>query len=225
MPRLSFCFRTVLLPLLAVALVACAPARNDMSQTPAASESGQEQSPPPRRKLNPAPRRAYRITLTIADAPGPFAAVEGVAQYDVDNEAACGKVNPSTGTPYRMTTLELFDLRKVSDTEYTGTVYADLILDEDYYGKGVCRWEFTSVEIQLKATGDQAETRFLPDITGEQVFAQQSTTTFFLKRFYPRNPKIDDFPDFGQKNRSKLAPQISDSDLFIIALSAKEEQP
>lgn len=225
MPRLSFCFRTVLLPLLAVALVACAPARNDMSQPPAASESGQEQSPPPRRKLNPAPRRAYRITLTIADAPGPFAAVEGVAQYDVDDEAACGKVNPGTGTPYRMTTLELFDLRKVSDTEYTGTVYADLILDEDYYGKGVCRWEFTSVEIQLKATGDQAETRFLPDMTAEQVFAQQSTTTYFRKAVYPRDTVIDDFPNFGQAERSKFAPHIKDEDLFTITLGAKEVTP
>jgi hypothetical protein len=224
MPRLSFCFRVALLPLLAVALVACAPARNDMHQTPAAPESEQEQSPPPRRKLNPTPQRAYRITLTLADAPGPFASVEGVVQYDVDNEAACGKVNPSTGTPYRMTTLELFDLRKVSDTEYRGTVYADLILDEDYYGKGVCRWEFTSVEIQLKATGDQMETRFLPDITAEQVFAQQSVTKYFWSGYYPRAANSENYPEFGKPDLSGV-PADRQHEFFTITLSAREATP
>ncbi|MCR1005165.1 MAG: hypothetical protein NQ082_10610, partial [Stenotrophomonas maltophilia] len=31
-------------------------------------------------KLNPAPKQAYELVLTLKDAPGPFAIVEGVAQ-------------------------------------------------------------------------------------------------------------------------------------------------
>ena len=33
-------------------------------------------------KLNPAPKQAYELVLTLKGAPGPFAVVEGVAQYD-----------------------------------------------------------------------------------------------------------------------------------------------
>ncbi len=36
-------------------------------------------------RLNPAPKQAYELVLTVKDAPGPFAVVEGVAQYDVSN--------------------------------------------------------------------------------------------------------------------------------------------
>ncbi len=36
-------------------------------------------------ELNPAPKRAYELVLTVKDAPGPFAVVEGVGKYDVSN--------------------------------------------------------------------------------------------------------------------------------------------
>lgn len=223
MPRLSFCFRTVLLSLLAVALVACAPARNDMSQPPAASESEQEQSPPPRRKLNPAPQRAYRITLTLADAPGPFAAVEGVAQYDVSNDDQCGKRIEWAGVTPRITSNETFELLRVSETEYEGTVYADLILDEDYHGKGVCHWELTEVRARLRATGDETATRFVPDIVAEQVFAQQSVTKHFWKERYPRS-NSDGFPSFGQDDLTRVPPDRR-HEFFAITLSAREATP
>jgi hypothetical protein len=226
MPRTVFRLRLAPLPLLALVLAACTPSRTEttpMNTTADTPEAAPE--PTPRRKLKPAPGRPFRITMTIKDAPGPLASVEGVAQYDVSNDAQCGHHLELVGVTPRITSLEPFELRKVSDNEYQGTIYADLIEDEDYYGNGVCHWEFTSVEIELKATGDQAETRFLPDLTAEQVFAQQSVTTYFLKRFYPRNAKLDNFPDFGQKNREMLAPEISDSDLFTITLSARKEQP
>lgn len=221
MPRLSFCSHAVLLPLLAVALAACAPARNDMSQPPGTSESGQEQSPPPRRKLNPAPQRAYRITLTIADAPGPFASVEGVAQYDVINDDQCGKRIEWAGVTPRITSNEAVELRKVSDSEYEGTVYADLILDEDYHGKGVCHWELTEVRARLRATGDETETRFVPDIVAQQVFAQQSVTKFFWSGYYPRATNSKNYPEFGSPDLSNV-PADRRHEFFAITLRAKE---
>lgn len=223
MPRLSFCFRTTLLPLLAVALVACAPARNDMSQTPAESQSEQEQSPPPRRKLNPAPQRAYRITLTIADAPGPFASVEGVAQYDVSNDDQCGKRIEWAGVTPRITSNETFELFKVSETEYEGTVYGDQILDENYYGNGVCHWELTEVRARLRATGDETETRFVPDIVAGQVFAQQSVTKYFWSGYYPRAANSENYPEFGAPDLSSV-PADRRNEFFTITMAAKEEQ-
>lgn len=209
--------------LLAATLAACAPARNDMntptSDVGVAQDDADEQGP--RRKLNPEPKRAYRITLTIADAPGPFASVEGVAQYDVDNDSTCGKIIPETGVAGRITTLELFNLVKVTDTRYEGTIYADQVLDEDYYGRGICRWSFTRVQVVLKATGAPGETEFLPSIYAEEVFAGQSVTKYFWKQRYPRS-KTDNFPSFGEAARSEFSDEIGDEDLFALTLSATE---
>ena len=194
-----------------------------MNTTPGTSASAQQQVSP-RRKLNPDPKRAYRITLKIANAPGPFASVEGVAQYDVDNDATCGKINPDTGVAYRITSNEPFALSEVSPGEYRGTVYTDLILDEDYEGRGTCRWTLTDVRVRLRATGDEAETRFVPNIEAGQVLDGRSVTKHFWKARYPRS-KTDDFPSFGEADRGKFSGQINDEDLFTMTLSAMEAQP
>ena len=224
MPRSVLLSSFVLLPAMAVALAACAPARNDMDPKPDASATDATQDAP-RRKLNPSPRRAYTITLTIRNAPGPFGSVEGVAQYDVDNEDTCGQVNGSTGTPYRMTSNEPFSLRKVSESEYQGTIHADLIQDEDYYGKGICRWSLTEVRARLRATGDERETRFVPDMLAAQVLAQQSVVTYFRTAIYPRDAIIHGWANFGQVDRQKFAPKIRDEDLFTVTLSTFKAQP
>lgn len=187
-----------------------------------AQDGGQGDAP--RRKLDPDPKRAYRITLTIADAPGPFASVEGVAQYDVENENECGEVNPATGTRYRMTSNELFVLETVSDHRYEGTVYADLILDEDYYGKGICRWELTDVRAQLRATGATTETEFLPAMRGSEVQSQQSVKKYFWSGYYPRAPKSTNYPDFGDLTLDGV-PADRHDEFFTLTISATEAQP
>jgi hypothetical protein len=79
----------------------------------------------------------YELVLTLKDAPGPFAVVEGVAQYDVSNHEDCGRVLWATGTASRITSQEPVELRKVGENEYRGTFYLDRMQDEDYYGRGV----------------------------------------------------------------------------------------
>ena len=102
---------------------------------------------PPLRKLNPAPTQAYEIRLTLAnasdlssatDGKSPFAVVEGTAQFDASNGARCGKSNALSGHVPTLSSHEPFRLSRLSATEYVGTVYADMLLDEDYYGRGVC---------------------------------------------------------------------------------------
>lgn len=79
--------------------------------------------------LNPSPRRAFEVTRTLKDAHDAFGMVHGAAQYDVANEAGCGKIQPETGIAGRITSQEDFALKKVSYTEYRGTVYLDLMQD------------------------------------------------------------------------------------------------
>ena len=91
-----------------------------MNQERAAAEADVAQGGRGLAKLNPSPRKAYELVLRLKDAPGDFAVVEGVAQYDVINEDQCGHIEPATGTAARITSQEPVQLRKVADGEYRG---------------------------------------------------------------------------------------------------------
>lgn len=176
-----------------------------------------------RAKVNPQPRRAYRITLTLKDAPGAFALVEGRAQYDITNENECGHINPAAGVAERITSNEPFALTKVSDTEYEGTVYLDLMQDEDYYGRGVCHWGLTEARALLRATGDASETEFVPKLDAQKIAAGQATTLYFWKDRYPRS-EMDNYGDFGRADRGEFKAELQ-KDLFSITLASKEVLP
>ncbi len=144
--------RHTMIPCLALLLLTACHPETAMNQERAAAEADVTQGGRGLAKLNPSPRKAYELVLRLKDAPGDFAVVEGVAQYDVSNEDQCGHIEPATGTAARITSQEPVELRKVADGEYRGTVYIDRMLDEDYYGRGVCKWEFTGAGAMLKAT-------------------------------------------------------------------------
>lgn len=199
-----------------MALAACAPAQDSTSV-----ERSEDKS---LRKLNPGPKRAYSITMTIENAPGPFAVVRGSAQYDVENHVECGRYVEFPGVYLSMTSLEDFPLTKVSDAEYRGTVYSDLILDEDYFGRGVCRWKLTQAQVILKATGEDADTRFLPDLGAEAVYAQKSEMRYFWKERYPREEGYGRFPELGDMTLDGV-PDDRRGEFFAITLTAQEAQP
>lgn len=178
-----------LLPCLAiVALAACHPhgAEQDAGQ----NERGLA-------KLNPTPRQAHELVLKIADAPGPFEVVEGSAQYDVINEQECGRIVPATGRTGRITSKEEVKLQQVSDNEYRGTVYLDLMQDEDYYGRGVCQWKFSGAGAMLKATGADGETRFLSFIQADRFVKGDTETRHYADMGYPRDA-MDNYADYGE---------------------------
>lgn len=181
-----------------------------------------EPLPTAKRKAQPA--RPYLITMVIDNAPGPFASIEGIAQFDVENESQCGYINPHSGVSERITSNERFPVRKVADNHYQGVMYADLMQDEDYFGRGVCRWQLTEVRFALMATGAAAETTFVPRIDAQDILAEASTKQYFAKAAYPRAPTVDGYGHSGDR-RDQFGPSIKDSDLFTIALSAKDTTP
>jgi hypothetical protein len=77
----------------------------------------------------------------------------------------------------------------------------------------------------LKATGARVETGFSPSFGYEQASAGKPVTTYFRKELYPRAQGIEDFPAFGQIDRSKISASNSDGDLFTIVLTPKEALP
>lgn len=175
-----------------------------------------------RAHLNPSPKRAYEIVMTIENAPGPFADVSGGAQYDVTNENECGHIN-SAGVPERITSQERVALTKVSDTEYRGVVYLDRMLDEDYYGRGVCHWELTAASATLRATGADGETLFQPAIMADQLLSGEEVQLYFWKGHYPRTD-MDDYRYTGYPTPDRFRPEIR-NELFKITLKAQGSQP
>ncbi len=208
----SFSFALALLAAGALSLTAC-------------QNSGTQQMSKPviDIKERPNPQQAYRIVMSIDNAPGPFGMIEGAAQYDVVNHNECGYIDPGTETISRINTHPPIEWTPVGEGRYEATVYADLMVDEDYYGRGVCRWKLTAASALLKASGAEVETRFLPGISAEEIVAGTPLTLYFWKGGYPRE-SMDDYADFGYPDSNKFLPELRD-ELFTITLTPKAAQP
>lgn len=199
-----------------LALAACVPAQEGSLPVDRSEDA-------PLRKLNPQPERAYLIRMKMEGAPGPFAVVEGVAHYEVENRE-CGRYLKVAGTFPRMTSSETFEMTRVSETEYQGTVYPDLILAEDYFGRGMCRWRFLGMDGFLRATSDKRTTRFRPWIDDDEIYSQKSVTTYFWKERYPREEGYDNFAEFGDETLDSV-PMDKRHEFFTITLTSQEVKP
>ena len=128
----------------------------------------------------------------------------------------------SSGMRHTEHTVEL-PFTERPDGSFAATVYLDAMLDEDYYGNGVCRWTLTSVGPWVMATGSPAETLFDTDLSSEQLLAEQPVQLFYWKGYYPQS-KVDGFKTWGNSKREKFALEARDN-LFSMTLMPKKVQP
>lgn len=175
-------------------------------------------------RLHPAPKQAYELVLTVKDAPGPFAVVEGVAQYDVSNYEDCGRVIWSTGTASRITSQEPVELRRTGENEYRGTFYLDRMQDQDYYDRGTCHWTLTGVGAMLRATTGEADTRFLTFIDKKRMDAGSPLTLYYPKTAYPRAELAANFPASGKEDPSAYKEELRDA-LFSTTTTVRTLAP
>ena len=215
MPRMSL---TVLGLPLTLLLAACTPSGMDMT-TKTASAAATDGNASFRH--NPAPKQALRITMTIKDAPGPFQWMRPIAHYDVVNRECLSppKDNPGGRSAPTPTAPTDFALEQTGDGVYTGVVYADLMQDEDYTGNGICRWELTSIVVQMKATGADGETLFVPAVPGRKLASGDVETVYFNKSTYPSAKGMSNFPDTGTSDRSRFNASVQDEDLFSVTFA------
>ena len=215
------------LPLLA--LLAAATSGASLAVTPAKSDAASNTRAPALRKLNPAPAHAYEIRLTLpnaselssaADDKSPFTVVEGTAQFDASNAARCGRSNALAGNVPTLSSHEPFLLSRISATEYIGTVYADLLLDEDYYGRGVCHWQLTEARVAVRARTDSADTRFVAGLPAQKVLASDTQARYFWKGYYP-NFEQRQHTDYG-RNQLDAVPANRRGEFFVITLTSRK---
>ncbi|MDT3487051.1 hypothetical protein [Stenotrophomonas maltophilia] len=175
-------------------------------------------------KLNPAPKQAYELALTLKDAPGPFVVAEGVAQYDVSNYKDCGRVIWATGTASRITSQEPVELRRTGENEYRGTFYLDRMQDEEYYERGTCHWALTGVGTMLRATTGEADTRFLTFINKERMDAGNPLTLHYPNAAYPRAELAANYPASGKEDPSEYKEELRDA-LFSTTTTVQKLAP
>ncbi|MCC8626059.1 hypothetical protein G8D19_23210 [Xanthomonas vesicatoria] len=174
-------------------------------------------------RKNPHPAQAYRITMTIEDAPGAFNSISGTAFYAMTNRDACTPIDRSLGfsTKQKEDAIPIhFD--KTSDMTYVGTIYADGMVDADYYGKGVCVFELSGVGISLKATGKKEETRFQPVLFKSEIYSSTPKITYFWKGRYPKED-MENFPDGGRLSIDQFNDDARNN-IFKITLTAEKVQ-
>ncbi|QHG87598.1 hypothetical protein ACCQ13_12605 [Xanthomonas sp. NCPPB 1638] len=175
-------------------------------------------------RKNPHPTQAYRITMTIEDAPGPFEWVSGTAFYDMTNRDACTPFDRSLGMSTKQKEDGIpIDFQKINDATYEATIYTDGMADADYYGKGICYWEFGGLGVSLKATGKGEETEFLPSLGNKQVATLTPETKYFWKSRYPASGMAG-FPDMGQSKAEDFNKDAR-SNLFKVTLIAERIAP
>lgn len=199
--------------------VALALATTITACTPAAQEKAHMEY-----KQNPHPTQAYTLRLRIQDAPGPFAQMKALAQYDVANGECLSPPGNNPGghtAPVPTEDVEI-PLTQVGEGEYEGTVYADRMLDEDYTGRGVCHWKLMQARVHMKATGAQAETLFIPSIPDGKLLEGETETVYFNKRSYPQ-ADVENYPNTGLNDRARFGPSIQDDDLFTVTFTARKE--
>ncbi|TRM53088.1 hypothetical protein YH64_010110 [Achromobacter sp. LC458] len=183
----------------------------------------------PLRKLNPAATQAYEIRLTLAnasdlssagDGKSPFTVAEGTVQFDASNGARCGKSNALSGHVPTLSSHEPFRLSRISATEYVGTVYADMLLDEDYYGRGVCHWALTEARVALQARTDNADTRFVAGLPAKKMLAGGTQARYFWKGYYPRF-EGGQHTDYGTPRLDTVSAEKR-NEFFTVTLTARK---
>jgi hypothetical protein len=209
----------------ALATTACGSAamQTEARQPPFEDVQDNPNKPPrPQIKRNPDPT-AYEITLTIENAPGPFASVEGLMQYQVLDDRCLPDLGGISGTRLDLVEGVPITYTRVADNTYRGTVYTDLLIDEDYFGLGVCHWSLVTAWTGVKAGTGQGEATFFENIFHDDLLKKEHRQAYFWKGHYPR-AAVENANISSEKNPSAFKPEFK-PELFSLAFDIRKISP
>jgi len=107
---------------------------------------------PPDITINPEPKQRFEITITMEKAPASLRSFKGEVQYDIENYLECVPVDytRSLGGSTPSFDKEIgIAFRRVEGNTFRAELIGDLLLNEDYYGQGVCRWTAAGISAKL----------------------------------------------------------------------------
>lgn len=171
-------------------------------------------------KPNPAPQQPYTLTLAFSDLPGKPSEVKGTLDFEVSNldcvpmdyKRAVGgvKLAPQHSVPV--------EFRLNDQGSYIARVNADALLDEDYYGLGVCHWALASATVHFRSPS----TRFVGGAGADAVMSGDSVTQHYLVNDFNKKPDVMDIV-FGEDSPTFY--QASAGPQFTMTMSARKETP
>jgi len=137
--------------------------------------------------FNRHPKEIYEVTLTIYDAPGPLKPEDGNIIYIVSNtqcipnhllnESGEPSFDYSQGAPLRLNWIN-----KKIGTVYKTYVAEDFMVNENYYGKGVCNWTIDSLGLDITHGAEtDGYVGFTSTIHGSEIQSGKEAKTYFLK--------------------------------------------
>ena len=171
-------------------------------------------------KPNPNAKQRYEITITVHGAPRGFDTAEGTMIYEVQNSSTCVRPDAFSGHQSNLAQFIPFELKKVDDHTYKGTVVTDYFLDADYDGMGVCHWIMSSALSSFKINGNGVD--FGPSILHEDVVAERSVDVYFPLA----ELSSDDHLKYGDGGQSlaDVSPKIRNA-VFYMTLSSRKVTP
>lgn len=180
--------------------------------------------PAPALRRNPNPT-AYEMTLTVHDAPGPFAVAQGFMQYETKLQDHCGPdMGGMSGTRRGLKENIPFDVEQISPGVFRGVVYTDLVESHDYFGLGICHVPMVAARIVLWPTGlggEKKETRFVESMSTKEIIAGNVRRSGFLRRHYP-DGGFRDAPAMAFREGTSLRGQVNESELFNIEIRVRK---
>lgn len=174
----------------------------------------------PLRQLNPHPQADYKVQIVLNNAPGNFQEVKGAVQYSVKN-LECGKEHPMTGTVPRITSAEEFKMEKVSENQYTGVFYTDMILDGDYYKNGVCQWQADGVSMIFLNTIEGKTSGYSIYLDQEDIQNNTSNTRYYWQGHYQPSGELTQFISPGRQNLNEVL-ETKKKEYFSISIRAQK---
>lgn len=181
---------------------------------------GEGEGAKPLRTLNPSPKGVRVFRVDVKDPPVRFTEITASAQYDVINAADCGKKNRLSGALPGIRSTESVELTKISETEFTGVVYSDLIQSGDYFGEGVCRWELVQASVGFRASADPFATWLVASLDASELAKSVTKTTYFWSGHYP-NAEIDNYADFGNQSLDHVT-DAEKTEFFEVVMTSGE---
>lgn len=140
-------------------------------------------SPSPKITRNPRPVERHELTLRIEGAPGPFDSMDGYVMFQVLNDR-CLPLQPLSGARLALEKRVPLELVPIGGGTYQATFFTDQLIDENYYGLGVCHWTATYAGALLH----RKSATFSAGLRLRGKMLALSTVNYFANTLY-RHPK------------------------------------
>ena len=142
--------------------------------------------------LNPKPQKSWRLVLSVDGAPGPFRHAVASVDYAGVKSPGCSFRTSAWGTsaePYHRIEVPVTPL---PDGRFAIVVNEDALIEEDYFGSGICRWRTVGPMILFGASGADGEASFVFRPSFSDMKDGGEIRRFYRKSDYPFGSRPDD---------------------------------